>query len=74
MRAIGSILGGEIHCTRMSAIQGDVYAMDDSGRTVDTKSSSVAELTLKETLCLNFTVINSIHYLYIRTYLKGSSM
>uniref|UniRef100_A0A914ZFR0 Uncharacterized protein n=1 Tax=Parascaris univalens TaxID=6257 RepID=A0A914ZFR0_PARUN len=59
MRAMGSILGGEIHCTRMSAIQGDVYAMDDSGRTVDTKSSSVAELTLKETLCLNFTESSS---------------
>ncbi|VDK60007.1 unnamed protein product [Anisakis simplex] len=29
--------------------------MSDNGQTVDTKSSSVAELTLKETLCLNFT-------------------
>ncbi|VDM49426.1 unnamed protein product [Toxocara canis] len=59
IRVMGSALGGEIHCTRMSAIQGDVQAMDDSGRRVDTKSSSVAELTLKETLCLNFTESSS---------------
>lgn len=52
----GGTLTSEVHCTRTTAIQGNAQNMDDTGKRVEEKSVTVADLTLKETLCLNFTV------------------
>lgn len=47
-----------IHCTRISPMQGDITEMDGSGKKINMRNSLVAEITLKETVCLNFTVKN----------------
>uniref|UniRef100_A0A0N4UPC8 G8 domain-containing protein n=1 Tax=Dracunculus medinensis TaxID=318479 RepID=A0A0N4UPC8_DRAME len=44
-----------IHCTRISPMQGDITEMDGSGKKINMRNSLVAEITLKETVCLNFT-------------------
>lgn len=48
--------GTEIHCTRTVAIQGEANEMDSRGKQIRAKSVSSADMILKETLCLNFTV------------------
>lgn len=49
-------LTGEVHCTRIAPIQGAATNMDNSGKRIQEISTTVADLTLKETLCLNFSV------------------
>ncbi|VDM93885.1 unnamed protein product [Onchocerca ochengi] len=48
-------LTNEVHCTRIIPIQGNASNMDESGKRIQEISTTVADLTLKETLCLNFT-------------------
>ncbi|KAK6104955.1 Type I membrane glycoproteins cell-cell fusogen family protein [Brugia pahangi] len=60
-------LTNEVHCTRIAPIQGSAANMDDSGKRIQEISTTVADLTLKETLCLNFsdgmrTQIHTIEY------------
>ncbi|VBB33359.1 unnamed protein product [Acanthocheilonema viteae] len=60
-------LTNEVHCTRITPIQGSAANMDDSGKRIQQISTTVADLTLKETLCLNFsdgskTQIHTIEY------------
>uniref|UniRef100_A0A1I8EAZ1 Phlebovirus glycoprotein G2 fusion domain-containing protein n=2 Tax=Wuchereria bancrofti TaxID=6293 RepID=A0A1I8EAZ1_WUCBA len=60
-------LTNEVHCTRITPIQGSAANMDDSGKRIQEISTTVADLTLKETLCLNFsdgmrTQIHTIEY------------
>uniref|UniRef100_A0A915PQ05 Uncharacterized protein n=1 Tax=Setaria digitata TaxID=48799 RepID=A0A915PQ05_9BILA len=60
-------LTSEVHCTRIAPLQGSAANMDDSGKRVQEISATVADLTLKETLCLNFsdgmrTQIHTIEY------------
>ncbi|VDK54387.1 unnamed protein product [Gongylonema pulchrum] len=48
-------LSNEVHCTRITPIQGSTSNMDDAGKRVLETSATVVDLTLKETLCLNFS-------------------
>ncbi|MCP9262203.1 hypothetical protein DINM_005490 [Dirofilaria immitis] len=54
-RIICGTLTNEVHCTRITPIQGNAANMDDSGKRIQEISTTVADLTLKETLCLNFS-------------------
>ncbi|VDN08265.1 unnamed protein product [Thelazia callipaeda] len=45
----------EVHCTRITPIQGSAASLDDSGKRIQESSTTVVDLTLKETLCLNFS-------------------